>query len=529
MSKWKFGGYLRLSSEDKIKLNEGDVSYSIENQEGLVTMYLENEKDTKIYNFYIDDGYTGTDFNRPGFQEMIDDIYARKINAIIVKDLSRLGRNYIAVGEFIDEVIVKYNIRFISINDDIDSYLKPDSMSSIEVYIKNLMNEGYAKDTSKKLRSTHKTSKKNGKYIGIIAPYGYIKDKEDCHKFVLDYGSAEVISRIFNFALLGKSKQEIVEELNNTNTLTPSQYFRDILKYKRGRVSTKWNVQMVDEILKNETYIGSLVQGKRQRISHKTHNIIRVAEEDWIIVKNHHKPIIKESIFYQVQNILYNRNTKISYNGKFAPYSGYIKCNDCNCNLHRKVKKKNNLIYYYCGTYLSNKGCTKHYITENEINDVVLASINMYIDLLSDLKQKVDTISVSKVEYNNDVKNAKILTLTKDIDKQEKLIEELKNDYKNDLLSKEDFEDFHKQYMYELNSLRLSKEELENEKDNKFNLDWLKEIKKLNKINTITRNVVDEFIQNIYVCEDKNIKIEFKYKDQYEEAIRYLKSQKSMI
>ena len=527
MSKWRFGEYLRLSSEDKVK--EGDVSYSIENQKMLAEMVLSNEKDSKICKCYIDDGFTGTDFNRPGFQELIDDIYARKINAIIVKDLSRLGRNYIAVGEFIDEVIIKYNIRFVAINDNVDSYLKPETMSSIEVYIKNLMNEGYAKDTSKKLRSSHKTSKKNGKYIGIIAPYGYIKDENDCHKFVLDYGSAEVISRIFNYAILGKSKQEIVEELNNTCTLTPSQYFKDILKYKRGRVSTKWNVKMVDEILRNETYIGSLVQGKRQRISHKTHNIVRVAEDEWIIVKNHHEPIIKESIFKQVQNILYNRNTKVSYDGTFAPYSGYIKCDDCKCNLHRKVKKKNNTIYYYCGTYLSNKGCTKHYITENEINEVVLESINMYIDLLSDLKEKINKISFTKVEYNNDVKNAKILEISKDIEKQEKLIEDLKNDYNNDLLSNEDIEDFHKQYMYELNTLRLSKEELENEKDNKFNLNWLKEIKKLNKINTITRNVVDEFIQNIYVCEDKNIKIEFKYKDQYEEAIKYLKTQKSMI
>ena len=182
----------------------------------------------------------------------------------MVKDLSRLGRDYLGVGELIETSIPKYNIRFISINERIDSYLKPKSIKSIEVPIKNLMNEGYAKDTSNKIRSSHKTSKKNGKYIGVVAPYGYIKDKEDGHKFIIGPSSAEVVKKIFNYVIKGLTKQDIADELNKQHILTPSKYFKDVLKYKRGRVSNQWNVKMLDEILKNETYIGNLVQGKKE-------------------------------------------------------------------------------------------------------------------------------------------------------------------------------------------------------------------------------------------------------------------------
>ena len=334
MSKWRIGVYLRLSSEDGDK----EESNSISTQRSIIDYYLSDFKDIKKYKEYIDDGYTGTDFNRPGFEAMLEDIYSKNINAIIVKDLSRLGRNYIKVGDFIDDIIIGKKVRFISINDSVDSYLNPESLNSLEVPIKNLMNEGYAKDTSNKIRSSHKTSKKNGKYIGVVAPYGYIKDKEDGHKFIVDPSSAEVVKKIFNYVIKGLTKQDIADELNKQHILTPSKYFKDVLKYKRGRVSNQWNVKMLDEILKNETYIGNLIQGKRQRLSHKTHNIVRVSEDEWIKSDNHHKPIIKETIFNQVQNILYNRNIKINSSGSYNTYSGYIKCADCNCNLYRRFK-----------------------------------------------------------------------------------------------------------------------------------------------------------------------------------------------
>lgn len=193
MPKWNFGNYLKLSAEDGDK-NE---SNSISTQRDMIKYFLSDYKDIKITKEYVDDGYTGTDFDRPGFQQMLEDIYSHKINGVIVKDSSRLGRNYIKVGEFLEQVIIKNNIRFISINDGVDSFLKPETMTSLEMYIKNLMNEGYSKDTSKKIRSSFRKSKMHGNYIGAIAPFGYLKDPEDCHKFIIDTPAAEIVKKFF--------------------------------------------------------------------------------------------------------------------------------------------------------------------------------------------------------------------------------------------------------------------------------------------------------------------------------------------
>lgn len=203
MSKWKIGIYLRLSSDDSDK----DESNSIINQRNMIMYYLKDYKDIKVYKEYIDDGYTGTDFNRPGIQQLIEDIYSKKINAVIVKDSSRLGRNYIKVGEFFEKIISKFDVRFISINDRVDSYLDPESMTSLEMSIKTLMNEGYSKDTSNKIRSSFASSKKHGNFIGTAAPFGYVKDEEDCHKFIIDKDAAEVVKMIFNMVIEGKSKK----------------------------------------------------------------------------------------------------------------------------------------------------------------------------------------------------------------------------------------------------------------------------------------------------------------------------------
>ncbi len=331
-------------------------------------------------------------------------------------------------------------------------------------------------------------------------------------------------------ALNGYSKKEIINDLNDNHILTPTQYFKTKLKLKVGRLSEKWNTRTIDIILKNETYIGNLVQGKTRRISYKVHNIVRNAEEDWIYINDHHEGIIERKIFKQVQNILYNRNIKINSSGSYNTYSGYIKCADCNCNLYRRFKRDTGRAFYYCGTYIKSGTCSKHYITEEELNKTVLIMLNKYLELLIDLKAKInDIISFSSIEYNSEVRNMKIIEYEKDIEKYEKLISDLKKDYQLDIINKEDFEDFYNEYLYELNNLKLAKEEIENQNEKTFNLDWLNNLKKLEKLDSINKLIVDEFIENIYIYEDRRIKIDFKYIDQYNEAIRYLKSGKSMV
>ena len=322
MKKWILGKYHRLSAEEY----GTEESNSISNQKKVIDYYLADKKDITIYKSYVDDGYTGTDFNRPAFKEMLKDIERGKINGVIIKDLSRLVRNYIEVDNFIEETVPYYNLRFISVNDNVDSYKNPNLMASLEIPFKSLINEGYAKDISKKMRSSLVATKKLGDFVGKYAPFGYLKDEKDCHKLIIDEDAAKIVRKIFNLALKGKSKQEIIYELEMKNILTPSVYMLERHNVKVSKIGKKWNTKMIDSILKNKMYIGSLVQGKRTRISHKVHNIVRVAEEDWIISDDTHKPIIKEKIFNQVQDILYNRNVKVNKKGKFNKYSGFLKC-----------------------------------------------------------------------------------------------------------------------------------------------------------------------------------------------------------
>ncbi len=217
MPKWRVGIYLRLSSEDKSKIS--DESNSITNQRELIKNYISKDKSLGLINIYKNDGFTGTDFYRTGFQSLYEDIISKKINCIVVKDLSRLGRNYLEVGNFIENIIPRYNLRFISINENVDSYLKPDSIKTLEIPFKNLMNESYSKDSSNKIRTSLKASKKSGNFITNIAPFGYVKNKKDIHKLEIDKEAAEIVEKVFLYALRRNSRNQIVDLLNENHIL----------------------------------------------------------------------------------------------------------------------------------------------------------------------------------------------------------------------------------------------------------------------------------------------------------------------
>lgn len=523
MKKWLMAEYRRLSA-DEIK-SEKDESNSVTNQVKMIKYYLEDKKDIKIYKSYVDDGYTGTDFDRPGYKQMIQDIKKGKVNGIIIKDLSRLGRNYIEVGNFLDEIVPCYNLRFVSINDNVDSLYNPNFMDSLEIPLKNLMNEGYSRDSSKKMRSNLRASKKSGNFIGKNAPFGYIKREDDCHKFDIDGEVARIIKMIFNYALSGFSKQEIIKKLDKKNIPTPSVYLNNKYGLQLITINKTWNIGMIDRILKNKNYMGSAVQCKRTRISHKTHNFVRTAEDEWIISSNHHKPIIDEKIFLQVQDIVYNRNSRVNNKGNYNKYSGFLKCSECGGNLYRITTKKNGEIvaFYYCGTYIKTKNCNKHFILEKELDNIVLTSINKYIELICNVSKNIEELaSYSRLEYNEEVKKLRKKEIEKEKEKYKKLLNELSKDYQSDFLSQEDYDNFKEKYLFELNQLNIEIEELDG-KNKIYNLDWLENFKKYKQLTLIDRNIVNSFTKNIFVGNDKQVEICFRYKDQYEDVLNYLK------
>ena len=521
MSKWRVGIYLRLSSEDKSKIS--DESNSITNQRELIKSYISKDKSLELINVYKDDGFTGTDFDRPGFQNLYEDIINKKINCIVVKDLSRLGRNYLEVGNFIENIIPRYNLRFISINENVDSYLKPDSIKTLEIPFKNLMNESYSKDSSNKIRTSLKASKKSGNFITNIAPFGYVKNKKDIHKLDIDKEAAEIVEKVFLYALRGNSRKQIVDLLNENHIITPSNFLHIKRGVKTGAVADKWTVRMVDTILKNKTYIGYSLQNKTNRISHKNHSQVNVPEEEWIVDENHHKPIIKEEYFNQVQLLLYSGSSRANIKGDMPLFSGFLKCKECNSSLWRYNHKNRNDVEYYCSSYVKNKNCSKHYIKESLIYDIVLTSINNFIDMITDISEKIDLLySESNNEYKKNIKQIKIVELDKDIMKYNDLLGGILEDYKKDYILKDDFEKYNREYLYELNRLRLEREKLNKNENNDIDLKWINDLKNNGKIEKLDRKIISNFINKIYVSDDGSIDIMLKYDSQYENAIKAL-------
>ena len=360
-----------MSKEDKDNME----SNSISNQKVLIDKYISNKQDLKLVDYYIDDGYSGTNFNRPAFKKLLRNIINKNINAIIIKDLSRLGRNHIEVDNYLENIFPMINVRFISIIENIDSYENPESLDNYIVPIKNLMNDAYAKDISKKVKSVLKTKKVNGEFVGAFAPYGYKKSPEDNHKFVRDMEAAYYVLFIFNSILKGKSPSEIANELNKRNIMTPAIYKKEkILDQCRDNINEKWNAKMINRILKNRTYTGDLIQGKKKVESYKIHKLIDA---------NKHEPIISEEKFNQVQEIIENSNARINKDGKVDLFYGYLKCGDCGS----KFKKSGE--YYYCESYARYKKCTKHSINRNKLINKVEENIKRKNKKIKELDRNI--------------------------------------------------------------------------------------------------------------------------------------------
>ena len=297
--------YLRLSIEDGDKAE----SNSIGNQRELIRDFAAERPGLHLIEEYADDGYTGTNFERPGFKRMMEDIKSGKINCIIVKDLSRLGRNYIEMGKYLEQIFPMMGIRFIAINDNYDNANTESSDSdSIVVPFKNLLNDSYCRDISIKVRSQLDMKRRKGEFIGGYAIYGYCKDKRNKNRLVVDEYAADIVRSIYRRKLEGMSAQAIAEQLNSENVLAPSEYKRLCgLNYHSGfkaGTHAKWQAIQVLRILKNEVYTGTMVQGRRQKINYKIKKIRDVEESGWIRVPNMHEAIIPQKLFDTVQEVL---------------------------------------------------------------------------------------------------------------------------------------------------------------------------------------------------------------------------------
>ncbi|MBB5337396.1 recombinase family protein [Pectinatus brassicae] len=515
---YNVGIYCRLSRED-LKNGKKDVSMSIQNQQDMLEAYV-NEKEWTMYKAYIDDDVTGTTFNRPGFQKMMHDIENGIINCVITKDLSRLGRNYIEAGRH-RELFNEYGVRYIAIHDNHDSL--NDDLNNISTPIKEIMNEMYAADISRKTRSTKKLMASQGKFSNSRAPYGYLKSKEDKHVLAVDENVAHNVIRIFEMYLKGNTARSIADVFNCENILTANEYFYNSIgkpnPFKNNK--NKWGSATIMQIIKNPVYYGAMANGKRSVKSFKDKRIISKDIGEWIIIENTHKPLISKKLWFEAQQIR-KRNKKQtvrrSSNGTVSIFAGIIKCADCGANLvfNRKFLKSGKKEFFRCGTYIQ-KGknvCPMHYVDYLTVYQAVLTNIQECAVLAAeDEKKLINDIFKSNGEFKN-----------KDIQRYEKNIREYKNRIKaidqllqslyEDKISREITTDLFKRMsqkysneqeklIADTKSIEIKLSKYKRVEDDLTN--WTNRVKQCLRINTLTRSIVVELIDRIEVSESYNI------------------------
>lgn len=529
---WNVGVYCRLSSED----GDNAESDSIVNQRELISLYLRKETDMQVIDYYVDDGYSGTSFSRPDFKRMIKDIVNEKINAVIVKDLSRFGRNYIEAGKYLEQIFPLYNTRFIAINDNIDSYKDPKSINNVIVPFKNLMNDEYARDISNKVKSVYRTKALNGEFVGGTTPYGYKKNPENKYQLIIDEDEANNVKLIFKKYLEGDGQIKICKYLNDNKILCRKEIQRrkkwDIsLEPNTDRIRYNWSKSTIGKILTNETYIGNVVQNRTTSVSYKNRKVVYKPKDEWIVVKNTHEPIIDRKDFDKVQNILEERNSEKKKPSNLSIYYGKIKCADCGTGMCKMEDTRGgrNTSNYYCRNYkTTSSNCSPHKIKTTALNHLVLKTILMQVKLVIDLEKTINKLKDDgKQKEIERTYSYNINRLTNDIDKYKRLKRFSYEDWKLGNISKEQFLNYSNDYDKQIENINneisalknVYNENIQNLKKDNY---WIDHFKKNKNIKTVTREIIYELIDTIYVHEGGNITIKFKYQDEYKNALEFL-------
>lgn len=518
--------YTRLSRDDGDKLE----SDSITNQRALIRDFLKRHPEIHIVSEKTDDGYSGVNFERPAFKELMDEIRSGKVNCVVVKDLSRFGRNYIEAGNYIERVFPFMGVRFIAINDNYDSLDKHQS-DSLVIPFKNLINDAYCKDISVKIRSQLEIKRKKGQFIGAFAAYGYLKDENDHNKLVIDTYASEVVRAIFNWKLKGMSQGRIAHMLNTKGVLSPLEYKISLgMKIQTNfRVNQKaaWSPVAVTRILTNEVYTGVLIQGKSGTPNYKVKKVLPKDESEWIRVENTHEAIITKSDFVMVQKVL-EKDIRIAPDEQMVyPFSGYLKCADCGQNMVRKHyrTKYKEYTYFICSTRKANKGCSTHSIDEAALTEAVLSAIRCRIALIMELERVMEMLE-KRPEKQQNVFNydAQIVKLKEDIERYESFRLKLYENLQEGMLSKDEYFLFKKSYTAKIEEAERAIRELEAERQeivnkNTADLSWIEVFKQYQNIVEIDRNVVVNLIEQIQIYENKVVEVSFRYGDECKKII----------
>ena len=508
--------YLRLSKDDGIN-NE---SNSITNQRELVQSYAK-DNEIEIVKEYVDDGYSGTNYDRPALNNLMEEISKkdRVFDIIIVKDLSRFGRDYIGAGKYIQKIFPQLHIRFISINDNYDSKNADMSDTNLILPIRNFINDSYARDISNKVKSSQKIKREKGEYIGSFAPYGYKKSEENKNKLIIDENVSDIIKSIFDMKLQGYSSKAIAEELNDLGIDSPKIYkenqglnYKGGFKVKKGR---NWSAKAINRIIENEVYIGTMLQGKSATINYKNKKQIEKDKRDWVKVEHTHEGIISKEVFY-IANRMLKRDLYNTKDKKTDLFSGMLFCKDCNSPLVRRVVKykEKEQVFYICSKYNKEKSCTRHSIKKEDLEEIIIGIFDNYLIFHEKLYKKIQMIDVKK-----SIKDTGIGILQREKEMTQDLLSSLYVDLEEDIISKEEYQVFRRNYLGQITKLnesieyRRKKQEAAKEyiKNNEM---WLFDIKKYKALTKPDRLSIVMLIDKILVGENKEIEVIFNHQEE---------------
>lgn len=506
---YNVGIYCRLSRED-----EGDnQSESINNQRDYLTKYV-LENGWIIVDIYIDDGYTGTNFDRPDFQRLIRDIEKKKINLVITKDLSRLGRDYITTGYYLEKYFPEKNIRYIAVNDAIDTFRN--SAGNDVSPFKSVINDMYAKDISVKVRSALDTKRKEGKFIGAFAPFGYKKSKVDKGKLEIDEEASLVVKRIFHMYLSGQGISRIAHKLNEEGVICPTEYKERTTNYKGKVIKKLWNHNTIRTILKNPTYTGCMTQNKYKKVNYKSKKLRTLSSDKWIIVDDTHEPIVDKKTFTDTQDMMKRRYSQ-EYKGKKGNklFSGFVYCGDCEA--YMTYTKTSASLHLICSTYkrYTSKYCTRHGIKEEELKKLIIKDIKELAEYVNSNR----LMKVASEESKYDLRKQ----LNSDIDKMEKRLNEIKSIIKSlytdkvkGLIDDKEFLEMKEEFSIEKLKLQSRYDDIKGRLDeyekSKNEIERISVIvDKIMNMEELDRYALEQLIRRIEIFEDKQIKIHYNF------------------
>lgn len=517
--------YLRISREDGDK-GESD---SITNQRDLLLGFLSSHPEISLHGERIDDGYSGVDFHRPEFNKMMETVKAGEINCIIVKDFSRLGRNFIETGKYIEKIFPFMGVRFISVNDHYDSLRPKTAAEDLLVPVKNLMNDAYCRDISIKIRSQLDIKRKKGQCIAPFAVYGYAKDPADKNQLIIDEQAAETVKDIFRRKLEGYSPRGIADWLNENGVLPPMEYKRfhgsRFSTSFRRKAASRWTAPAVLRILKNPVYMGTLVQGKRSTPNYKVKKAADLPPERWITVENSHEPIISKEAFEHVSDLLLE-DTRTPPGGETVyPLSGLLSCKDCRRNMVRKNNAGKGKPYYYyiCSGYKQKTGCASHSIRDRLAEDAVLIVVQKLTELLLDEAGATQAVSRLSCEERN-VKKAgeRLSALREEIKVCQRYQAHLYGDYQDRLICREDYQSLQQRYRRKIEEAEAAVVRIGKRTEGPRSKKTIKE-QSCSDIGggpavipaRLDRLLAVKMIHHIEVCEGQRLQIEFRFRDEY--------------